>query len=169
MKILWCFLIALFLCSCRTFDAHLVDSYDTYKKRSYVYLDLNNVNISNKTSAVINFDFYASIDSEKDTAYYIRLAYYNYDWIFIDKTNPATLIIDSQFVYVPSSISNDENVRYDGSVYEILTIPIEKDFIKQLANAKNIKMRLHGKYYYDTVWEKRNIDAIKSFCARLKI
>lgn len=168
MKSVFVLFVSFLFVSCVTpLQPTIIVKSDEFKRKTYISLFYNELTERTDYQRVA-FNVYASTDG-RDTAYFLDLVYRANEWIFIDEKLPASLIIDGLRVDLDESDDKIEDVLADGTIKETVTVFIEKSFIKHLSEARNIKIRINGKYYFDTVFKTKNILALKDFCRKLNI
>lgn len=113
-----------------------------------------------------SFNSYEVINKE-DTICYVQIEYIGSDWVFIETGNSLILLIDGNNETL-NTVWREETEIFSGFVYESQQYVVKKDLFEKISKAKEIKVRIIGKYFYDTKFTENTFSGIKMFLSKIK-
>lgn len=111
-------------------------------------------NNSNLTSIYIG-------QSDSNVLLRLKMSYYGDSWIFFKN---AYLYYDGNTLEIPFNEYQDKKTENDSSTWEWIDVGVSSDmlaFIREMANGKDVKMRLSGKYTETRKLSTNEMKAIK--------
>jgi len=164
-KIIILLMCMLFLNSCALTEPYQVktlnDAFDGYTINQMTY----NYLVSNSGIVELNIKRLQTKDGR--ISYYLVVEYQNSDWLFIEGGESLILLVDGERIGFKGDGSlQSRNVGSSGWIDEKAVYDINPKILNQIANAKEVKVKIIGnQYYIECKFTEQSFQNFKKFIA----
>jgi hypothetical protein len=165
MKKYFTILVVLFLTSCAAFNYQIYSDYDKFNDAKLDSMLNNYVSCESDllTKRSVQFNFAHTKQKEKDF-YNIVIYYEGSDWFFIRSGESLVMLIDGERKKFSGNGSQGHRTVISGdAVMESAYFNADKEFIKEISEAKNVEFQIRGKYGLDCKLTETNLTRIREF------